>query len=264
MGMLERWTRWLAAAESGLRLSEEGCLWCGSTRARNGVAGGGGARAPGLCPDCAARVPWIDRVRCETCGRAEVCPDCPRRAVSYLVANRSAVAYSPFMKDLLARYKYRGSEKLSPLIGEMACYAYKQLSALWPSKERCSLLTFVPLSERRLEERGFNQAEVMARFVGRRFRVPVAPLLVRTRHTEKQSYKSRRERLESLERAFALRPDAEASLRRYAAGGPVRLVIVDDVYTTGSTLQHCAWTIAESEEDNALHSLRIYGLTWAR
>jgi predicted amidophosphoribosyltransferase len=169
------------------------------------------------------------------------------------------------MKEWLARYKYRGSEKLAPLFGEMAGFAYERLRELWePEPDARTILTFVPLSERRLEERGFNQAEIMARAVGRRYRVPVVPLLARTRHTEKQSYKSRRERLESLERAFAPREDGACELRRLLAAGPLRVVVADDVYTTGSTMQRCGETIRSAACDAGPNDLRVYGLTWAR
>jgi len=255
------WWGWLrGAAEAGLRVSDDACLWCGGPR-----RGADAARLERICAVCASSVPWIERVHCASCGRGEPCPDCPRRAVSYIAANRSAVQYTPFMKELLARYKYRGSEKLAPLFGEMAGFAYERLREVWEAegrREAAVLLTFVPLSERRLEERGFNQAETMARAVGRKYRVPVVPLLKRTRHTEKQSYKSRRERLESLERAFAVREDGREELRRLLSGGLLRVVVVDDVYTTGSTMQHCGEVIASAAPDAA--PLRVYGLTWAR
>lgn len=242
---LRWWERLLGAAESFLGPKREDCLWCG------GLVRHRDRRLPELCARCGAEVPWIHTVVCARCGRAEACPDCARLKVSYITANRAAVRYTPFMKELLARYKYRGAEHLAPLFAEMAAYAYANLG---PAPR--TVLTFVPLSQRRLEERGFNQAEGMARGVAKRYRLPVVSLLVRTRHTEKQSYKSRRERLDSLHGAFALDPDGAAKLRSLAPG---RLVIVDDVYTTGSTLQHCGEVIASE-----FPSLDICGLTWAR
>ena len=247
--------RWIRAAEGALSVSAQGCLWCGLAK---GV--GSDPRSPRLCAGCAAQVPWIMHPVCAVCGRAEDCPDCPRRERSYIQANRSAVQYTLFMKDMLARYKYRGSEKLAPLFGEMACFAYGQLQQLWGERSAAgTVLTFVPLSRRRLEERGFNQAETMARYVGSRFRVPVVPLLIRTRHTEKQSYKSRRERIESLDRAFA--PAAGDAVCRLREAGTSRIVLVDDVYTTGSTMQRCGETLLGAAGGRGLE---IYGLTWAR
>ncbi|TLS50566.1 ComF family protein [Paenibacillus antri] len=257
------WGRLRGLLEGGLGAADDGCLWCGGVRRGGGAA----TRLRRICGACAAEVPWIEQVQCAACGRGEPCPDCVRRETSFIVANRSAVQYTPFMKEWLARYKYRGSEKLAPMFGEMASYAYGKLRETWGDVARGvtvrTILTFVPLSERRLEERGFNQAETMARYVASRYRVPVVPVLVRTRHTEKQSYKSRRERLESLERAFALREDGALELQRLLAEGPLRVVVVDDVYTTGSTMQRCGEAIASAAADGA-GALRVYGLTWAR
>lgn len=274
------WSRLLGVFENSLGESGEQCIWCGRRRRggngqqeRSGQKGGNGrkngavVRYPQevfdrLCEECWAGVPWIERAVCGVCGRAEACPDCARRKVSFLAASRSAVQYTPLMKEWLARYKYRGSERLGPLFAEMACFAYERLRASWSDAGMRTLLTYVPLSERRLEERGFNQAEAMARGVGRRFSLPVTPLLVRTRHTEKQSYKSRQERLSSLDRAFAVREDAAAKLRRLSSvHRPLRLVIVDDVYTTGSTLQHCGSVLTNAFGGD---TVVIYGLTWAR
>ncbi len=259
MNATDWWGRLRGLLEGGLRASDDGCLWCGGAR-----RGAGARRLAPLCGACAAEVPWIEQIHCSACGRGEPCPDCVRREVSYVAASRSAVRYTPFMKEWLARYKYRGSERLAPLFGDMAGFAYERLRELWETETACrTVLTYVPLSERRLEERGFNQAEAMARSVGRRYRAPVVPLLVRTRHTEKQSYKSRRERLESLERAFAMRKDGVDALRRFLSEGPLRVVVVDDVYTTGSTMQRCGEAIAGAV-DGRSNALRVYGLTWAR
>lgn len=256
------WGRLRGMLEGGLGAADAGCLWCGGVR-----RGGPASRLRQICGACASEVPWIEQVHCAACGRGEPCPDCVRRETSFIVANRSAVMYTTLMKEWLARYKYRGSEKLAPMFGEMAGYAFGRLRETWGKEARGAtartILTFVPLSERRLEERGFNQAETMARYVGGRYRLPVVPLLARTRHTEKQSYKSRRERLESLERAFALREGGALELRRLQAEGPLRVVVMDDVYTTGSTMQRCGETIASAASDDA-GALRVYGVTWAR
>jgi ComF family protein len=114
-------------------------------------------------------------------------------------------------------------------------------------------ITFVPLSEKRELERGFNQAEQMARDLGRKLRLPVVPLLQRQRHTEKQSLKSRSSRLEDLQDVFSLIPEAPKQIQT-----PSRIYVVDDVYTTGSTLNQCAKTIRSRLD------AEVYGVTWAR
>lgn len=304
------WRRALRWAEAGLGRGASACVWCGRQTGSGVASPSSGAASIGLaalaaawmrrasgralfrrvppgpardfappvpplrtlCAGCRGRIPWITAVRCAACGRGEPCEDCGRRERPVLLANRAAVRYTPFMKELLARYKYRGAERLLPLFERMAGYAFLQLQPLWGDCRRNGaagvpaprvVLTYVPLSERRLEERGFNQSEAMAAGIGRQFRLPVVPTLQRTRHTEKMSYKSRRERLNSLDNAFAVRRAGMEQLARLSSSisAPVNVVIVDDVYTTGSTMHRCAEII------NAWHppgAVRLFGLTWAR
>ena len=267
------WRRLWRLLEGGLAPRDEPCFWCGGRKKRGTDGGRRVNRYPAavfdyLCEACLAGVPWIDRAVCVLCGRGEDCPDCARREVSYIKANRSSVRYTPLMKEWLARYKYRGSEKLEPLFAAMAGFAYERLREVWESDERAAgkgetwtVMTFVPLSRRRLAERGFNQAERLAQGIGRRYRVPVLPLLDRVRHTEKQSYKTRRERLLSLEDAFALREREAAELLRRAGKRRMRIVVADDVYTTGSTMQQCGRVLVTAL---GAGNVSVYSLTWAR
>lgn len=131
------------------------------------------------------------------------------------------------------------------------------------------LFTFVPVSGERLEERGFNQAERLAAALGARYRTPVVPLLERARHTAKQSFKTRAERLRDTSTLFRALPAAPSLLQHWGRPSsfsprricrPLRILIVDDIYTTGGTLQDCARALEEA----APGELELYALTWAR
>jgi ComF family protein len=170
--------------------------------------------------------------------------------------NRSAVCYSAEMKAWLARYKYRGDERLLQLFAAMLMYAYhKLLEAEEIHYDRFDYITFVPLSDQRLLERGFNQAELLAREIGMRVNTPVIALLNRVVHTDKQSFKRRSERLQDLGGAFMINP---IPLNELQTVKPLRILLIDDVYTTGSTLNQCASVIREHT------SAQVCGLTWAR
>ncbi|WNS42658.1 hypothetical protein [Paenibacillus sp. MMS20-IR301] len=128
------------------------------------------------------------------------------------------------------------------------------------------------MSAARLSERGFNQAEQMARVLSQCRKVPQLPLLVRTHHTGKQSFKSRRERLADMQHAFTGNTDPEVleSLRNQLnsrpiqfLGRPLQIIIVDDIYTTGSTIRACA-TALHQLCGSLGQSAEIYSLTWAR
>lgn len=216
----------------------------------------------GLCHSCYTRIPWIREAFCSICGRGELCSDCQRRGHSYFLRSRSAVRYDETMKELLARYKYRGDERLKTVLGQMLVHSYhllhKDNNIMFAKSDPIQeLITFVPVSERRLMERGFNQAEQMANELGQRTGIPVIPLLKRSKHTDKQSFKKRSERLDNLEHVFEVNDSIHEYLRESSATSFV-IYIVDDVYTTGSTMNQCAKVLRK------YISAEVFGLTWAR
>ncbi|WP_211220727.1 ComF family protein [Paenibacillus terrigena] len=230
-----------------------------------------------LCDTCLHSMPWIRSIRCPVCGRATGCPDCSRRGKdhTYFQQNRSAVAYSPQMRDWLAAYKYRGDERYLPLLGSMLLTAYYQLCGEqtrdnMPVKYDC--ITYVPVSPSRLQERGFNQAEQFARTLHAYTGIPVIALLQRNRHTVKQSMKSRGDRIEDMKDVFSLHIDSrqqlfsKLNLNHMTAQTqlrPIRILLIDDVYTTGSTVNACAKSLSELSNDLNT-SILISSLTWAR
>ncbi len=95
---------------------------------------------------------------------------------------------------------------------------------------RLDLVTFVPMERRRRRERGYNQAELLARDVAKRLGLPVGETLRKTRATEAQSGLSLAGRRRNLERAIESEPVAARQ----------RVLLVDDVMTSGSTFSECA------------------------
>ncbi|WP_155987986.1 ComF family protein [Gorillibacterium massiliense] len=179
--------------------------------------------------------------------------------------NRSAVRYNHPMKDMLALYKYRGDERLAHLMGKMLVHAYAKLREDCGAERQAyfDCITYVPVSEERMLDRGFNQAEQMAHELAKWVQLPVIPLLCRTRSTSKQSFKTREERIKDMKGAFA--PDESGfhllSRLPHQAGDlqhPQRIILIDDVYTTGSTMNQCAAVLASGRHTE------VFGLTWAR
>jgi ComF family protein len=181
--------------------------------------------APGwpLCAECTDRVGVVGPPWCGRCGRPweeplPSCADCPPGVVD--------VARAPFLYEgPLARavrgMKFSGWHALGRhLAGAMAEVAAELLPA--------DVVAWVPLSRRRRARRGFDQAEVLAGAVARRLEVPVARLLRRTRDTRAQARLGGAERRKALEGAFTptTRP-------------PDRVLLVDDVLTTGATAAAC-------------------------
>jgi len=215
-----------------------------------------------LCQRCLESIPWIMDVACVVCGRAIACPDCTRRSDPALIANRAAVRYDSTMKEWLAAYKYSGHERLQRLISLMLDHAYAELAAevakADPDADFHPLITSVPLSRQRLLERGFNQAERIASDLADRHGLQYRNMLCRIRHTDRQSHKTRAERLRDLAGAFSLDPSVDELTQGHDWPTYTCILLIDDVYTTGSTLHECAKVL------HANLSLPVYSVTWAR
>lgn len=223
------------------------CLYCGKETDEKAFTVG----AMSICQECMSGFVRIVEPVCVVCGRPwmqeSICGDCARRSVRAFCQSRSAVRYNNgTAKEWMSRYKYRGDRILAPVL---AAFLYE----VW-QREYAALsidvITYIPLHEERLLERTFNQAEELARLLGVRAGIPVCSLLVRTQATEKQSQKGRGERLAALQNVFASAA-VDDSFRR--------VLLIDDVYTTGSTMEAAAQAIRQRWPQ-----ADVYGMTWAR
>jgi competence protein ComFC len=189
-----------------------------------------------VCAGCRAKVRLVERPFCERCGRpyeGEItgqfeCPNCRDREMHFRQA-RSAVVACKLMLDVIHRYKYSRALWFEPFLAELLAGAAKPELA----KERWDFIVPVPLYPARQREREFNQAERLARRLSAATRIPLNKRLIRRiRPTTTQTVLSRAEREENVRTAFAPR-------RGFALNGE-RLVLVDDVLTTGATTSACA------------------------
>src|SRR5712691_9140269 len=192
------------------------------------------ARPWPFCPACATRVAELAPPGCRRCGRpledwASACGDCPPTVIAW---SRSPFLYEGPVRAALMRLKFSGlshvAEAFAPSMAEALARAPPPAPTL--GGDRCTVLTWVPLGARRKRERGYDQAEVLAVAVGSISGWPARSLLRRRVETAPQARRSGPERRLALEGAFA------------PAGpvGALRVVLVDDVLTSGATAAECA------------------------
>ncbi len=190
----------------------------------------------GLCARCRAEWPRITGPRCEVCsqpfpggaGGDFVCGNCRDRQFHF-VCSLSPVLARGGPRELIHRLKYGRERWLATVLAEemVICLYEERLSG-----QKLEALVPVPLHPRREREREYNQAELLARALSRRCHLPVVRLLQRVRYTETQTHFDRQARLGNLRGAFALAHGAELAGKKF--------LLVDDVFTTGSTLDECA------------------------
>ena len=198
------------------------------------------------------RPPW-----CARCGQPEphfgpcrLCADWP----GALETVRSAVWLEQGAHQAVHALKYGGL----PRIADDLSLA---MASLRPPTDEASALIPIPLAPKRLRARGYKQSEVLARALGRQWRLPVAAdLLVRTRETPTQTTLTPGTRLANVAGAFAAGvPGGRLTPgRRPGVSQGTTYVLVDDVFTTGATLAEAARAL----EQAGAHT--IHGVTFAR
>lgn len=199
------------------------CLACRAFLARP-------TRAP-LCASCWRALPRHVMPLCACggpCGAAGVCGRC-RRGRSPFGLGASLGPYEGSLRALVHELKYRGRRRVAERLAELLLARPDAARLLTPG----AVLLPVPLHPRRLRERGFNQAELLARALARRTGLETRPCaLVRRKDTRSQTGLSATARRRNVTGAFAVR-------RRAQVDGCC-VVLVDDVATTGATVRACA------------------------
>jgi ComF family protein len=189
-----------------------------------------------LCTPCFEQALWIQPPYCEKCGlpssgridHAFTCPHCHDLSLHFDRAS-ALVRFRGVVRHAIHALKYNHQDFwVKALHGWMAAGLEER-----GSREEVDLLLPVPLHPVRERERGFNQAFLLARELSRQWKVPVRRrALARTRLTETQTHFDREERMANLRGAFEVRsPDLVRGRR---------VMLVDDVLTTGSTASECA------------------------
>ena len=195
-----------------------------------------------LCAECSARAERIRPPFCATCsepfsgeiGGAFSCPNCRHRNFAFDCAV-SAYRGRGLVRELVLRYKYNRQYYLRRPLG---AWLVDALDDERIRRRRADAIVPVPLHPRRQRERGFNQAAAVCPFLSRQAALPIWPALRRVRATETQTRFTRAQRLRNLRGAFA-------PVRRWPVTG-AHLLLVDDVFTTGSTVDACARVLRQA------------------
>lgn len=210
-----------------------------------------------ICDLCRAEIQRFQGLQCEFCGRPfasplaaeslqKICYMCRRGAYQFDRA-RSFGLYNDALSGTILLLKY---ESMKPLGGWLARLLEPVVREEF-SGAKFDAVVPVPLHASRQRERGFNQAELIARPLAKRLGLRMATyLLVRTRPRPAKSVLSLRERWESVRGAYETRAGAKVD--------KLRILLVDDVFTTGATLDACARALREAGATS------VHGVTVAR
>jgi competence protein ComFC len=204
------------------------------------------------CPECQERLEALQECLplCGKCGKyletgGPLCRECRNSPPPYDVA-RAVGPYQDAYRLAIKIFKFMGRKYLGVRMGHMMAGVVKNEPRFWP----IDLVVPVPISKGNLIERGFNQTEVLANSIARELRLKMdADILVRVKETPSQRELSREEREKNLLFAFAIKDKAKIYRKN--------VLLVDDVFTTGSTSKECTKVLLEGG------AARVCVITWA-
>jgi len=227
------WTRFLAEAvrTAELLVFPSACRVCGD------LLDEPGERV--VCRACLGRLEPCRNPACVCCGRffegatsPHLCLDCLTRRPPYS-RHRSGARYEGILREMIVLMKYGGCRILGKDLARFALEALGDEGSLWPGLDA---VVPVPLHRRKKRARGFNQAETIARELARAKGLPLlGRALVRVKNIPAQTTLDAAARKRNVTAAFAV--------RRPAAVRGLRVLVVDDVYTTGATVRECSRTL---------------------
>jgi ComF family protein len=196
-----------------------------------------------MCENCVGKLAYIKSPRCMKCGKEitdnlkEYCYDCCKSTHRYSQGT-AVFAYTDGIKQSIYRYKYKNRREYAMFYAQEISKTCKDTIKMWAP----DAIIPIPLHFAKLKKRGFNQAELIAVRLGELLDIPVlTESLIRVRKTTPMKELSDVERRKNVENAFNINENSV----KYK-----KIMLVDDIYTTGATIDACADILIEHGAEN--------------
>lgn len=199
-----------------------------------------------VCPECVGKLMQVGKEYCMKCGKPvekhqEYCEVCGKTSRKF-TQGRAVFLYDRIMKNSLLKFKYGGRREYGRFYIKAMCHTAKSEIERW----KPDVIVPVPLHRRKYRARGFNQAEYLARGIGKNFDIPVSTeILKKVKNTKSQKKLNAKDRKSNLEHAFLVYEEIKG----------LRILVIDDVYTTGSTMEEIAAVLQQEGAE------KVYFLT---
>lgn len=191
-----------------------------------------------ICEHCLATLPYMKGNLCLRCGQmlhdeSEFCDNCKASHDPwYFDICRSVFQYEYPITRLIRSLKFDNAKYMFPSLSKLLTYLYEQ------NELTCDVIVPVPLHAKRLKQRKYNQAELLAKDLSDTYSIPIDTLnLIKTRDTKSQTKYQMKDRKSNVKDAFNI-------LARNVYKDKI-VLIIDDVYTSGATINECARILKE-------------------
>lgn len=186
-----------------------------------------------ICNECLDALIFINANYCQTCGKptieqVEACRDCRKKRKHFKIA-RSLFVYEGVAEKIIKGFKYEGGRFIA---NELLSHEYP----IYKDLLECDLLTYIPSSIRKYLTRGYNPAEEIARTLSKLFDKSCQNTLIFKRPVTDQTELTKQERVKNLRAAFKI----------VAQINKQRVLLIDDVFTTGTTINQAALALKKA------------------
>lgn len=192
-----------------------------------------------ICTECERKLVYIFEPKCKRCGkeledeRKEYCSDCSLKK-HYFKTGIAAFKYNGMISKSIYKFKYHNRRSYATFYGDAIGRVYGREIYRW----NCDVIIPVPIHYKRRVKRGYNQAELIATELGRKLNIPVDDkYLFRVSNTRPMKELDKTDRKKNVEKAFKI----YKNVVKYK-----KIILVDDIYTTGNTLDACAKVLLEA------------------
>ncbi|MDA3797485.1 MAG: ComF family protein [Kiritimatiellae bacterium] len=207
-----------------------------------------------FCCSCIDRINYIKQPYCRKCGDPifgdvnpnYLCHYCTSKKPHFEKA-RSAIRFNNIIKNAIYELKYGNGTYIGKYISEFAVQTIKEE---YP-KILFDYVTFVPLHKKRERQRTYNQSQILAKYIAKKLKIPLASdLVIRARYTNTQTLLNFKERSQNISGAFEALNELKLKNKT--------ILLVDDVMTTGATVNECSKALKKGG------ALQVYVITVAR
>ncbi len=205
-----------------------------------------------LCPECYKKITFLSHQCCPVCGKPylfpqekeAICQNCLKEKPK-LKRFRAVFTYDTYSRELILPFKHADRTDMAPFFSKLMFQTGQELI------DDCDIIIPVPLHPRRLLKRKYNQAALLAQGIASLCQKKMlSNTLLRVINTKPQGHDNRRQRIKNVKNAFLVKKEKDVYGKK--------ILLIDDVYTTGATLNACA------ESLYAAGAKRVEGLTLAR
>ncbi|MDI3534665.1 MAG: hypothetical protein PWQ82_1030 [Thermosediminibacterales bacterium] len=207
-----------------------------------------------ICASCVRSIEYINPPFCLKCGKPleddslRKCYECKKHHYHFVEA-RSVGTFTGVLKKAVYRLKYKKDVYIARPLAVLMAESFKHLD--WPEAD---IIIPVPLSNSKLFKRGFNQSYLLARELGKLLKLKVSDRhIIRVRDTDSQTKLTRAQRWENMKGAFEV-------FKKEALKGRT-IILVDDIFTTGATVDECSRTLIE---DAGVKEVYVFTLATAK